>query len=152
MLYSSMTKPVALPPGCAMLSAKPAPTGSTTLTNTTGMVRVACKVGPTLAAPDDRMTSGASAANSTACLRISSGIARAQAIVDLHVAALAPAQLLQRLRKNPEAGLHVCIVGVHARARDHADAPHRSGLLRPRRERPRRRRAAEQRDELAASQ
>ena len=33
---------------------------------------------------------------------------------------------------------------------EHADAPHPLGLLRARRERPRRRRAAEQRDELAA--
>ena len=32
----------------------------------------------------------------------------------------------------------------------HADAPHALALLRARRERPRRRRAAEQRDELAA--
>ena len=32
---------------------------------------------------------------------------------------------------------------------EHADAPHPLGLLRARRERPRRRRAAEQRDELA---
>ena len=34
---------------------------------------------------------------------------------------------------------------------EHADAPHPVRLLRPRRERPRRRRAAEQRDELAPS-
>jgi hypothetical protein len=37
------------------------------------------------------------------------------------------------------------------RSNQHADTPHPLGLLRARRERPRDRRAAEQRDELAAS-
>src|SRR5215510_2680332 len=47
-----------------------------------------------------------------------------------------------------EARLTFRIIGgeIH----EHADAPHRAGLLRARRERPRSRRAAEQRDELAA--
>ena len=40
--YSNEVKPVALPPGRARLSTKPAPTGSTTCTNTMGTVRVAC--------------------------------------------------------------------------------------------------------------
>src|SRR5262245_47831265 len=77
-------------------------------------------------------------------------IARPKAIVDLHVAAVAPAPLLQRLLKSREAGLHVCIIRVHARTCKHTDTPHPLGLLRPRRKRPPRRRAAEQRDELAA--
>ena len=52
------------------------------------------------------MTSGASATNSAAYLRIAVGIARAPAVVDPHVAALGPAQLLQALlecRERPDA-------------------------------------------------
>ena len=48
--YSNCIKPVALPPGRARLSTKPAPTGSMTITNTIGTVRVACSNGPTVAA------------------------------------------------------------------------------------------------------
>ena len=33
-------KPVALPPGCARLSTKPEPTGSGTIVNTTGTIRI----------------------------------------------------------------------------------------------------------------
>ena len=43
--------------------------------------------------------------------------------------------------------LKIRIVGGHGQ--EHADTPHRARLLRARRQRPRRRRAAEQRDELA---
>ena len=68
-----MIKPVALPPGRAMLSTKPAPTGSTTFVKTIGMVRVACNIGGTAAAPPVTMTSGASATNSAAYLRMLSG-------------------------------------------------------------------------------
>src|SRR5207248_1522037 len=74
-LYSNAINPVALPPGRARLSTKPALIGSTTTGNTTRIVRGGRQV--------------------------------------------------------------------------HGDAPHALGLLRTRRERPRRRRAAEQRDELA---
>ena len=43
-----------------------------------------------------------------------------------------------------------CVSGSSAvEMHEHADAPHPLGLLRARRQRPRRRRAAEQRDELA---
>src|SRR5262249_24475134 len=45
MPYSIEVKPVALPPGCARLSTKPAPTGSGVSVNTIGTVRVACSVG-----------------------------------------------------------------------------------------------------------
>src|SRR5262249_12274733 len=47
-----------------------------------------------------------------------------------------------------DAGLSFRI--VHSYVHKHADPPHAFVLLRPRRERPRGRRAAEQRDELAA--
>ena len=65
-LYSNGVKPVMLPPGRAKLLTKPAPTGSTTCTNTIGMVRVACIIGGTTLVPDIRMTSGASATSSAA--------------------------------------------------------------------------------------
>ena len=53
----------------------------------------------------------------------------------------------QPLQERPDAGLKFRI--VRGCGQEHADAPHPLGLLRARRERPRRRRAAEQRDELA---
>ena len=98
-------KPVALPPGRARLSTKPAPTGSVTIGNTIGTVRVACSNGPTVEAPWARMTSGASATNSAAYLRMSVGIAVRPAGVDPHVAADGPAQLLQPLQERRDAGL-----------------------------------------------
>src|SRR5262249_44115111 len=67
--YSNDMKPVALPPGRARLSTKPAPTGSPTIGNTIGTVRVACSNGPTFAVPEAKITSGASATNSAAYLR-----------------------------------------------------------------------------------
>src|SRR5262249_11984039 len=63
------------------------------------------------------------------------------------VVTVAPAQLLQRLQERREAGLifrRIVRGGVH----QHANAPHFLARLRAGRERPRRR-AAEQRDELA---
>ena len=139
-------KPVALPPGRARLSTKPAPTGSGTTANTIGTVRVACSNGPTVELPAARMTSGASATNSAACLRMSAALPRPSGI-DPHVAPIGPAQLLQPLQERRDAGLIFRI--VRGCGHKHADAPHPLGLLRARRERPRRRRAAEKRDELA---
>ena len=75
-------------------------------------------------------------------------LALAPEIIDPQIAAVGPAQLLQRLQKRCRTVLRVRIVGVDAG--DHADAPH--ALLRARGERPRngrRRRAAKHRDELA---
>ena len=92
-------KPVALPPGRARLSTKPAPTGSGTITNTIGTVRVACSNGATVAVPagqDDvrreRDQFRRVSANAV-------GIARRPAGVDLHIAADGPAQLLQPLQE-----------------------------------------------------
>src|SRR5262249_7133359 len=70
-------------------------------------------------------------------------ITQAPAILDPQVAALAPAQLLQRLLERRELG-----TAGAATAREHADPPYAPWLLRARHERPRRR-AAEQRDDLA---
>ena len=66
--------PVALPPGRARLSTKPDPTGSGTIANTIGTLRVASNNGDKLAAPVVKMTSGASATNSAAYLRMVSGL------------------------------------------------------------------------------
>src|SRR6516162_7982638 len=73
MPYSNSMKPIALPPGRATVSTKTAPTGSPTCTNTIGTVRVACSSGPVAALVAARMTSGASATNSPAYLRMRSG-------------------------------------------------------------------------------
>ena len=62
------------------------------------------------------------------------GIACAPAVVDLHIPADGPAQLLQPLMESREARLCFRIIGgeVH----EHADAPRPLALLRARRERP----------------
>jgi hypothetical protein len=78
--YSNMEKPVAFPPGRAKLSTYPAPTGSVSITNTTGMVRVARSNGPAVALPFARITSGADATSSAACLRTSSSLPPAQRV------------------------------------------------------------------------
>src|SRR5262249_160899 len=66
----------------------------------------------------------------------------------LHIAIFGPTQLMQQLYEHRETGLLGCRFG---RTHEHADPPHPLGLLCARRERPRCRRAAEKRDELAAS-
>src|SRR5437764_11895526 len=69
MPYSKLVNPVALPPGRARLSTKPAPTGSDTSTNTIGTVRVDSCRAATGGLPVASRTSGASATNSAASLR-----------------------------------------------------------------------------------
>src|SRR5262245_22047108 len=71
-------------------------------------------------------------------------ISQAPAILDPQVAALAPAQLLQRLLERRELG-----TASGGTAREHADAPYPLALLRAPCQRPRRRRAADKRYELA---
>src|SRR5262249_50208596 len=73
---------------------------------------------------------------------------RGKAVVDLHITADPPAQLLQSLEESRVARLRDGIVG--GLAHQHADAPHALALLRPRRNRPCRS-AADERDELASS-
>src|SRR3954468_17393183 len=137
-------KPVALPPGRAMLLTKPPPTGSATLLKTIGMMRVACSNGTIPALPVARMTSGASATSSPAPANFPS-IAAGPPDIHLHVAALCPAQSLQRLLERHQTLL---LLGIGRRIHQHADAPHPLALLRPRGERPGGCRAAEQRYEL----
>ncbi len=76
-------------------------------------------------------------------------VAGREASVDAHIAALRPSEPFEPLPKSREARLHVRIVFV--KGRQHADPPHPLWLLRARHERRRHHRAAEQRDELAAS-
>src|SRR5215813_4658060 len=75
------------------------------------------------------------------------GFGRGPARVDLHVAADAPAGLLETLQESAEAGLKFPI--VRTRGQENANEAHLLALLRARRERPRSRRAAEKCDELA---
>ena len=77
-LYSNCMNPVALPPGRDRLSTNPLPTGSATLTNTIGTVRVARNRNPNEVVPEDTTMSGASAAKSAACWRTASGCPRPQ--------------------------------------------------------------------------
>ena len=149
--YSKFVNPVALPPGRARLSTKPLPTGSTTCTNTIGTARVVCSNGAMLILPVARMTSGVSANNSSAYLRISSEFPAAGQRVSMR--RLRPSvkpQLLQSLLEGSDAGLSVRTISN--RAHEHADLPYAIRLLRARRKRPTRRRAADQRDELAPPQ
>src|SRR5262249_23381340 len=73
--------------------------------------------------------------------------AETRAEIDLHVSANGPAHLLELLDECGVSLLSIRI--VTGAAREHSNPPHPLALLRARRERPRRR-AAEQRDELAA--
>src|SRR6516165_6844004 len=65
------------------------------------------------------------------------------------VAAIGPTQARKRLSERRDLSLRLGIVFVERR--EHADAPHAVALLRLRRERPRRCRAAEETDEVAPS-
>jgi hypothetical protein len=66
-----------------------------------------------------------------------------------HVAAVGPTQARKRLRERRVATLPLRIVFVVRH--EHADAPHPLALLRPRRERPRHRAAADSSDEFTPS-
>ena len=67
------------------------------------------------------MTSGASATNSAANFRVLSAFP-GRAIVNQHVVAIGPAELLQHLAERRHVGLQVRIVGA-ACAQEHTDAP-----------------------------
>src|SRR5262249_7958809 len=69
------------------------------------------------------------------------------AIVDAHVAAFYPSQFLKPLLQRFDPKLSFCVISD---THEDTDSPHPLALLRARRERPCSRRAAKQRDELAA--
>ena len=143
-LNSKFINPVTLPPGRAKLATYPAPTGSPRIGNTIGTVRETCSKVPTGPAPWARITSGASATNSSACLRNLCGIGRGPAGVDPHVAADVPARLTQRLQERSDPRLISRV--VRDCGQEHADAPH--PLLRARGERPPGRRATQTTEEF----
>src|SRR5262249_60389412 len=70
-----------------------------------------------------------------------------QLVGDPHVIAVAPSQFLECLQERRHAPALFRI--VFSQVRKHTDPPHPLRLLCPRRKRPRRRSATEQRDELA---
>jgi hypothetical protein len=74
-------------------------------------------------------------------------LAFAPAVIDLQIASNIPAQFAEALQERGVAGLRLNF--VRRLGAEHADAPHLRALLPMCRERPRSRRAAEQRDELA---
>src|SRR5262249_11784775 len=76
------------------------------------------------------------------------GLGRCPACVDLHVAADAPAGLLETLQEGSKAGLKFPI--VRSRGQENANEAHAFAVLSARRERPRGRRTSDKRDELAA--
>ena len=87
------------------------------------------------------MTSGASAANSAACLRISAALVVAQRVSIRTLRPMVQPNCCQPLQERRDAGLIFRI--VRGCGQEHADAPHPLGLLRARRERPRRRRTTQ---------
>src|SRR5262249_52358575 len=68
-------------------------------------------------------------------------------VIELDIVALGPAEFMEPLPESRKVALPDFI--VLGKAHDHADAPHPLALPRASRERPRSRRAAEQRDQLA---
>src|SRR5215831_3757369 len=84
MPYSYSIKPVAMPPGRARVSTKPAPTGSATLTNTIGTLRGARNSQDDIGRESNQFRRGA--ANAL-------GAARAPADVNADVATFGPARL-----------------------------------------------------------
>ena len=126
--------PVALPPGFARLATKPAPTGSTVITNTIGTVRVACSqrrhgCGATRGHQDVRRER-----DQFGDVSAKNVLGRGPAGVDPQVAAVAPAQLLQGPRERREAGLSFRI--ARGLIYEHANTPHALCLLRARRRGP----------------
>ena len=93
------------------------------------------------------MTSGASATNSAAYLRMRSASPAPQRV---SIRTLRPSVQPSCCSPCTNAAMRrLQFRIVRGQVQEHADAPHPLGLLRARRERPRSRRAAEQRDELA---
>jgi hypothetical protein len=147
--YSNAMKPVALPPGRAKLSTKPAPTGSRIVVNTIGTVRVACNSGPKLVLPGAKITSGPSASSSAAYLRTRLASPAAQRV---SIRTLRPSFQPNCCSPSKERR-HADLIfgGVGGAGHKHAYTPHPLDLLRVRRQRPNESRAAQQRYKLAPS-
>src|SRR3984893_16931580 len=149
MLYSNVVKPVAFPPGRARLPTIPAPTGSGTITNTIGNVRVKCNSGGAVALPVATMTSGAQGNQFNRISPYALGITCRPSDFDPHVSSHSPTQFLQTLHECCETGL--CNRTLRACGHHNADVQHSFRLLRTRGERPSDCYCApEERDEFAA--
>ena len=106
--------------------------------NTIGTVRVACSNGPNVGVPWVRMTSGASATNSAACLRMSVGIGRGPAVCRSARCGRRSSPIAPAPEGTPRGGSDIPDrPRLRAGARRCAAS---ARLLRARRERPRRRR------------
>src|SRR6185295_18083681 len=112
--YSKIGNPVMLPPGFAMLATNPAATGSATITNTIGRVRVACCNATTDGVEVAKMRSRGSAARPP--------------ILNLQITVGGPTQLLQLLKERPDARLRLWVVFVGVR-HEHANSTRPFGLL-----------------------
>jgi hypothetical protein len=137
-------KPVTLPPGRARLATRPLPTGSPATANTIGITDVACLAATTGAVAPVTMTSTLGRTNSAA---ISAKRSYRPSAHRYSIATVRPS--IQPSWRSRCTKAVVLWTWAESRARE-PDGRQLSWLLRPRRERPRRRRAAEQRDELAA--
>src|SRR6516164_4111931 len=147
-LYSQFMKPVMLPPGRDRLSTKPAPTGSAAAANTIGKVRVTRSNAVTLTVASAKRMSGVSATNSCAYPRARSASFSCQR---MSIRTLRPSfqpDFLQGLLERCDLGLAEWI--VCGQGQERANAPHPLGLLRARRERPRRHRANKCDDEFSS--
>src|SRR5262249_1773972 len=134
--------PVTLASGRARDATRPVPTGSPATGKTIGMIAVACFAARAASVPAANITSTLSRTNSAAISAKRSGRPSAHRY-SYDGAALAPAEHAEPLGK----GDSPLALSRWSRAAQPSDRRHPC-LLRARRERPRRR-AAEQRDELA---
>ena len=138
-------KPVTLPPGRARVATKPPPTGSPATGNTIGIADVACfTAGDTATGRDDDIDLEA---HEFGCdLGVALGAALRPSILDRDRAALDPAAFAQPLHEGTDP-----MAVERRRARTQvANGRQLRRLLRARRERPSRRRAAEECDEVAS--
>src|SRR5262245_19299228 len=136
-------RPVTLPPGRAREATRPVPTGSPAVANTIGMTDVACFAATVGGVEDVTMTSTFSRTNSAA---ISANCSvRPSAQRKWVGTTLDPAAFAQLLHKQG----HPLAIGRRCGLAQVPDGRQLPRLLRARRERPCRRRAAEQRYELA---
>ena len=122
-------KPVTLPPGLDRLSTNPAPTGSATLTNTIGTLRVACNNGPKVQAAAGQMTSGAKATSSAAYFGFPRRACR-PAIIDHDIAANRPSPTAPTLAETLRCG--ACASGLSGCGLSAPITAHASALLRAR--------------------
>ena len=137
-----------LPPRYAKLATKPCATGSITVVNTFGTVRVACCAARKATLELAKITSGGRIQQFRHGDASPLVIGRIPAIVDLKIAADNPAKLLEFLPESREPALSFLI--TFGELYHYSNPPHPLGLLRTSRKRPREGRAADKGDELAA--